>query len=293
MGADVSSVSYYPMDGMVLSTGNIYLTTHDVLGAHVFRTGQTSIPGQEIELYSEHSGSRFGDIVWAKVGEVYYGYFWALEGGNSFIKRIPLTGTETATVLSPPINDIDIINSYHNLATDGVSLFWQSAASVSQMPIGGGPVTQLDSVDPNTPTAGVYLNQGNLIYADVKQLRYVPVNGATTPPWLRIIATDSDEVTTILPLSDGIYWGNRAGVIQVKAGPTTSAIQPGPGSIPSSIGTNSTTIGGPLIWTQGNEVVYEFPGRQGSLTAADSAHAASMNSAGTAFWGDANGIHRF
>jgi len=293
MDTGVFSVSYYPMDGMVLSTGNIYLTMHDVLGAHVFRTGQTSIPGQEIELYSEHSGSRFGDIVWAKVGDVYYGYFWALEGGDSFIKRIPLTGTEMATVLSPPINDIDIINSYHNLATDGVSLFWQSAASVSKMPIGGGPVTQLDPVSPNTPTAGVYLNQGNLIYADVDQLRYVPVNGAATAPGMRIIATDIDMVTTILALSDGIYWGNRAGAIRVKTGQGIATIQPGPGSIPSSIGTNSATTGGPLIWTQGDEVVYNLPGRQGSFAAADRAHGASMNSAGLAFWGDANGIHRF
>jgi hypothetical protein len=45
-----------------------------------------------------------------------------------------------------------------------------------------------------------------------------------------------------------------------------------------------STIGGPLIWTQGDEVVYDFPVRQGSFTDADSAHAASMNSAGTAFW---------
>jgi hypothetical protein len=30
------------------------------------------------------------------------------------------------------------------------------------------------------------------------------LNGAATPPELRIIATDSDMVTTILPLADGI-----------------------------------------------------------------------------------------
>lgn len=79
----------------------------------------------------------------------------------------------------------------------------------------------------------------------------------------------------------------------MKTGPAVSAIQPGPGPIPSSIGTNSATTGGPLIWTQGDEVVYDLPGRQGSFAAADSAHGASMNSAGIAFWGDANGIHRF
>jgi hypothetical protein len=100
-------------------------------------------------------------------------------------------------------------------------------------------------------------------------------------------------VTTILALSDGIYWGNRAGAIRVKTGQGIATIQPGPGSIPSSIGTNSATTGGPLIWTQGDEVVYNLPGRQGSFAAADRAHGASMNSAGLAFWGDANGIHRF
>ena len=61
-------------------------------------------------------------------------------------------------MLTPPVNDIDIVNSYHNLATDGVSLYWQSAQSVSTMPIGGGPITTLDPTRPNTPTAGVYLN---------------------------------------------------------------------------------------------------------------------------------------
>jgi hypothetical protein len=39
--------------GMILSTGNLYFTSHDELGAHVFRTAQTSSPGQEAELYRE------------------------------------------------------------------------------------------------------------------------------------------------------------------------------------------------------------------------------------------------
>jgi glucuronoarabinoxylan endo-1,4-beta-xylanase len=45
-----ANVSLHKPDGMILSTGNIYFTSHDALGAHVFRTAQTSSPGEEIEI---------------------------------------------------------------------------------------------------------------------------------------------------------------------------------------------------------------------------------------------------
>jgi hypothetical protein len=298
MDTSVHPVCLRPADGMALSTGNIYFTTHDTSGAHVFRTGQTSSPGQEVKLYSESPGSQFGDIIWAKVGDVYYGYFWAASEENSVIKRILLTGSETATVLTPPINDIDIVNSYHNLATDGASLYWQSAQSVSKMPIGGGPITTLDLSRPNTPTAGVYVNGRILFYADVADLRYVPADGsAVTPPWLRTIVTADTEVTTILPVSDGVYWGDRTGAIRVKVGTTISTIVPAGGTIPTSIGTNGYTAGGALIWTlsgsQGSDVGYDYPGGHGSFAVGADAHSASMNSAGNGFWGDVNGVYRF
>ena len=63
-------------DGMVLSTANLYFTAHDNGGAGVFRTAQSATPGQEVELCHEPD-CRFGDIVWAKVDEVFYGYFFA------------------------------------------------------------------------------------------------------------------------------------------------------------------------------------------------------------------------
>ena len=63
-------VSFHQPDGMILSTGNLYFTSHDALGAHVFRTAQTSSPGQEIDCISEPPGNRFGDIVFANVGGV-------------------------------------------------------------------------------------------------------------------------------------------------------------------------------------------------------------------------------
>ena len=134
-----TAVSFHKPDGMILSTGNLYFTSHDVFGAHVFRTAQTSVPGQEIELYHEPPGSQFGDIVFAQCRRRLLRLFLGAELGNATIKRILLTGSQVATVLTPPINDIDIVNSHHNLATDGVSLYWQEASAVKKMAIGGGP----------------------------------------------------------------------------------------------------------------------------------------------------------
>src|SRR6185312_12256971 len=59
-------VSSRPPDGLILSTGNLYFTSHDAATASVWRAAQTSRPGQEILLYSE-PGARFGDIVFAQV----------------------------------------------------------------------------------------------------------------------------------------------------------------------------------------------------------------------------------
>jgi len=42
------------------------------------------------------------------------------------------------------------------------------------MLIGGGAITVLDQSQPNTPTAGVALQGKNLIYASVKDIRFVP-----------------------------------------------------------------------------------------------------------------------
>jgi len=59
-------VSYRTPDGLILSTGNLYFTSHDASTASVWRTAQSASPGQEIFLYSEPV-ARFGDIVYAQV----------------------------------------------------------------------------------------------------------------------------------------------------------------------------------------------------------------------------------
>jgi len=289
-------ISYRRPDGMILSTGNIYFTSHDASGAHVFRTAQSSVPGQEIELYHEPAASRFGDIVFANVGGTYFGYFWAQSGGNATIKRILLTGSPVATVLTPPVNDIDIVNSHHNLATDGVNLYWQQASSVRKMAIGGGPVTTLDPSTPNTPTAGVYLNNGNIVYASVNAVRFVPTTGAITSPLVRTIATANTTVTSILPVANGTYWGDRSGAIQLKLGSTTYTIQSSTGMVPTSMATNGYTAGGALVWTQcastSCQMRFDFPAGNWASGVANNAIGAAITSYGSVFWGDDLGVHR-
>jgi glucuronoarabinoxylan endo-1,4-beta-xylanase len=295
-------ISFHRPDGMVLSTDNLlYFTAHDAFGAYVFRTGQDSYPGQEIALYQEPPGNRFGDIIYAEVGGVWYGYFWAMNSaGQSVIKRILLTGSPTAKVLTPPITNVDIVNSHHNLATDGVHLFWQDVSSVKKMPIGGGPITTLDPTTPSTPTAGVYLRAGEgdreIIYASLNAVRHVPVEGANTNPAIRTIVHANAPVTTILLVADGIYWGDRSGTIQMKVGGTISTIQPSTGLVPTSIGTNGFTAGGALMWTQcgssGCEAGFNLPGGSGAFPIANNALGALMNSSGNAFWGDDSGLRR-
>ena len=64
-------VSSRKPDGLILSTGNLYFTSHDDAGAAVWRTSQDSTPGQESILYWE-AGAMFGDIVFAQVNGQFF-----------------------------------------------------------------------------------------------------------------------------------------------------------------------------------------------------------------------------
>ena len=95
------------------------------------------------------------------------------------------------------MTNVDVANSHRNLIADGVNLYWQDDRSVRKMPIGGGAVTVLDSASPNTPTAGLALQNQNIIYASVNNIRFVPKAGAITAPQVRTIATASSRVTAL------------------------------------------------------------------------------------------------
>ena len=286
-------VSYRKPDGLILSTGNLYFTSHDAAGATVWRTAQSSIPGQEAVLYWE-PGAIFGDIVFAQVDGNFFGYFFATKTGVITIKRVPLTGG-TATVLAE-VTNVDVANSHRNLITDGVNLYWQDVSSVRKMPIGGGPVTVLDPASPNTPTAGLALQNGNIIYASVADIRFVPTGGAITSPLVRTIATASSRVTALHAVSNGVYWGEQSGAVRLKVGPTTTTLPSTPGLVPTSISTNGFTAGAAQAWTQcGSQscrLQFAFPVLNSSMAIGADALGVTVTSSGNVFWGDAAGVHR-
>src|SRR5437870_5076999 len=84
-------VSFHKPDGLILSEGNIYFTSHDAALATVWRTAQGSSPGHESVIYCE-PGARFGDIVFAKVGGNFFGYFFAASGNARHAKHRVLHG---------------------------------------------------------------------------------------------------------------------------------------------------------------------------------------------------------
>jgi hypothetical protein len=292
-----SLVSYRKPDGFILSTGNLYFTYHDSATASVWRAAQTAVPGQEILLYSE-SGARFGDIVFAQVGGTWWGYFFSTaSGGAAAIKRVPLTGG-AATVLAT-VNNVDVANSHRNLATDGAHLYWQDVDSVRKMPIGGGAAVVLDQARPNTPTAGIALQNGNLIYASVADIRYVPVGGATTPPSDRTIVTASQRVTALHAVLGFVYWGEQNGDVRVvSSGSAPNTLPSASGFVPTSI---STSVHGGVYaqaWTQcGSQsckLHIDVPSGESSMYDIDGdALGVSLAESGTLFWGDATGVHRY
>jgi len=228
-------VAQRAVDGMVLSNANLYFTAHDGTGATVFRTAQSATPGRETVLCHEPS-CRFGDIVWAKVDDVFYGYFFALAGGVTTIRRIPLAPQpgEVAEIIGPPIPDIDIASSHGNLVTDGSFLYWQSDTAVSKLPIRGGAATILDTTPLTRPVTGLHLVGPDLIYAVGRVVYHVPVNGpGVVPPQLRILFTTATGVAACAPLVGSLFVADRNGAVvwhssdgngQVKQAPGTAFI---------------------------------------------------------------------
>lgn len=281
-------------DGLILSPGNLYFTSHDAAGAAVWRTSQTSVPGQETILYWE-AGARFGDIVFAQIGNNFFGYFFAQKAGVITIRRVSLTGGN-ATVLAT-ITNVDIDNSHRNLVTDNVNLYWQDVTAIRKMPIGGGPSVVLDSTRPNTPTAGIALQNNRIIYANVNEIRFVPTSGAITGPNVRVIFTAATTITALHAVSNGIYWGERNGSVRVKSGTIVKTLPSTAGLIPTSISSSGFTVGAMEVWTQCSSqscrLHIQSPVSSGaSMPIGADAIGATVLSSGRIFWGDAAGVHR-
>lgn len=285
-------ISLRKPDGLILSTGNVYFTSHDAAGATVWRTSQTSIPGQETVLYWE-PGAKFGDIVFAQVDGAFFGYFFALKAGVLTIRRVSLTGGP-ATVLATIPTNVDIENSHRNLITDGVNIYWQDDVAIRKIPIRGGPMTVIDPSSPNTPLAGLAFQNGNIVYASVAQIRFVPPNGSSDPPSSRIIVTAASRVVALHAVSNGVYWGDNNGAVKRKV-TATSTLQ-ATGGLASSISSSGPAAGGTEAWTECSgslcrlHVKLLFFGL--TMPVANNPLGVTVMPGRRIFWGDAAGIHR-
>jgi len=174
-----------------------------------------------------------------------------------------------------------------------VSLFWQDDVAIRKMPIGGGAITVLDNVRPNTPTAGLALLGGKITYASVDDIRFVPTIGANTSPQVRTIVKASSRVTALHVISNELYWGEQSGAVRRKIGANIKTFPSIMGIVPTSISSN---LGGTIVWSQcGSQscrLRFEFPAITGPTqpVGAD-ALGVSVTSSGV-FWGDSAGVHR-
>jgi hypothetical protein len=287
-------VAQHSVDGIVLSTGNIYFTAHDIHHARVFRTAQSATPGQEIELCREPD-SRFGDIVFAKVDEVFYGYFLALASGVTTIRRIPLAPQpgQVAKIIGPPIADIDIVSSHGNLATDGSFLYWQSDTAINKMPVQGGAVTVLDTTPLTRPVTGLHLIGPNLIYAVGRVVHYVPVDGsAVTPPSLRVVFTIATGVVACAPQAGSIFVADRNGAIVWHADNGSGQVKQAPGAaFITSMAYDG--VRSALTWTQmaGTWQVHLDAGANHfTFTTGANPRLAMFNPAGDLYWVNDDGV---
>jgi hypothetical protein len=287
--------NYAGVDGMVLSTANIYFTAHDRGIARVFRTAQSATPGQEAELCRE-PGCRFGDIVFAKVDDVFYGYFFALAGGMTTIRRIPLAPQpgQVAEIIGPPIANIDIVSSHRNLVTDGSFLYWQSDTAINKMPVRGGAVTALDTTTSLTrPVTGLHLVGSNLIYAVGRVVHYVSVDGsAGVPPAARVVFTSGTGVVACAPQVGSIFVADRNGAVGWHADNGTFQTKQNPGAaFITSMAYDGARLF--LAWTQMAATwVVRVEAGVNSLTLPTGANPrlAMFNAAGDLYWVDDDGV---
>ena len=280
-------------DGIVLSTANIYFTAHDSTGARVFRTAQSATPGHEAELCHEPA-CRFGDIVFANVDGVFYGYFFALAGGVTTIRRIPLAPQpgQVAEIIGPAIADVDIVSSHGNLVTDGSFLYWQSDTAINKMPVRGGAVTVLDRTPLTRPVTGLHLVGVNVIYAVNRVVYHVLADGSTvTPPNLRVVFTADTGIVAYVPQVGLNYVAERNGAIVSNSGSSTGQVQAPGAAFITSMAYDEAHVA--LMWTQMAarwEVRVNASVQDLALATGANPRLVMFNAAGDLYWLDDDGV---
>src|SRR5215831_511323 len=155
------------------STGNLYLTSNfyfrgsKTWEGDIFRTAKTNNNnwGQVATLYLERSPNffYFGNITYALVDNVWYGYFVANYDSSSpnnysVIKRVRLDGGAPAVTIGPSPQSID---RESQLFSDGAYLYFIDANAVQAMPIRGSASNILISSTPGVTSFGL---DGSQVY---------------------------------------------------------------------------------------------------------------------------------
>lgn len=278
--------------GMTVSTGNLYFTANDEAGAAVWRTSQHSRPGDERVLYWE-AGAKFGDIVYAKIGAFYYGYFFAERGNVITIKKVSLSGGNALTIAT--VTDIDIQNSRHNLITDGTDLYWQDASSIKKISINGGAVSTIEGStfdSPTTPTPGIALQDDKIIYTRMDKIYFIQKGGSTQDHSARLVYDGNNplnRITTLNVANNTIYWGEDNGKVRKKVGASITVVLGSGTGVPTSVNAEGTKI----AWTycSGGACTLKRSNLT-TLAIKPNAHAVFVTPANRLFWGDRAGVHK-
>lgn len=287
-------VSAFKPDGITLFAGNVYFTSHDPIGAVLWQTGENSKSGDEAIMYWEPR-ARFGDISFAQIDGKVYGYFFSQRTiGNPDVSFRRISVADGAVSNLGTVPNIDVVNTHRNLVTDGVNLYWQDSSSVRKYSLTGGPIVVLDSTSLSTPTAGIAMLGDRIIYADGKEIRYVPKAGTIITPLARIIFTATSRVTTLNVIGNDIYWGEQNGAIRRKTAAGVETLRPNVAFVPTSVAANSGSS--VMAWTDCTSQSCRLQTRYGNIGLTQmiqpGAFGASIGAGGKVFWGDAAGVHR-
>ena len=168
-------------NAIAASTGNLYLTHNTYFRdtktweGEIFRTAKTNNNSwsQVATLYLERSPNffYFGNITYALVDNVWYGYFVAnydsfSPNNYSVIKRLRLDGSAPAVTIGASPQSID---RGSQLFSDGAYLYFIDANAVQAMPIRGSANNILISRTPGVTSFGldgsqIYFAAGRTIY---------------------------------------------------------------------------------------------------------------------------------
>ena len=188
--------------GLVESTGNLYWTQNSFSQdtfrwtGRVYRAAKTSSPGQEAAIYTEGGtwGSSFGNITFANLNGIWYGYFLATyRAGGTYIKRVPLDGSTGAVILGGTTSPASASSP---LLSDGTYLYFYGAQGMYMQTLDGSAPVLKNAVSGITAfgydNSYIYFSAGNSVYKSWKPNPYYTYNIATTTSPVTALAVAPD-----------------------------------------------------------------------------------------------------